>query len=133
MLKLDAGSTLKRLRNRYRLVVMNDDTYEEVVTFKLSRLSVYIMLSTIFVLLVGLTVALIVFTPLKYYIPGANTDYKSAMELRQLKYQVDDANKQIRLLQQFDAGLRNGPLKGNNTILLDTTKLDVPKEETSND
>jgi hypothetical protein len=133
MLKLDAGSTLKRLRNRYRLVVMNDDTYEEVVTFKLSRLSVYIMLSTIFVLLVGLTVALIVFTPLKYYIPGASTDYKSAMELRQLKYQVDEANKQIRLLQQFDAGLRNGPLKGNNTILLDTTRLDVPKEETSND
>ena len=133
MLKLDAGSTLKRLRNRYRLVVMNDDTYEEVVTFKLSRLSVYIMLSTIFVLLVGLTVALIVFTPLKYYIPGTNTDYKSAMELRQLKYQVDDANKQIRLLQQFDAGLRNGPLKGNNTIVLDTTKLVVPKAESSND
>ncbi len=133
MLKLDAGSTLKRLRNRYRLVVMNDDTYEEVVTFKLSRLSVYIMLSTIFVLLVGLTVALIVFTPLKYYIPGTNTDYKSAMELRQLKYQVDEANKQIRLLQQFDAGLRSGPLKGSNTIVLDTTKLDVPKEETSND
>jgi hypothetical protein len=133
MLKLDAGSTLKRLRNRYRLVVMNDDTYEEVVTFKLSRLSVYIMLSTIFVLLVGLTVALIVFTPLKYYIPGASTDYKTAMELRQMKYQVDDANKQIRLLQQFDLGLRNGPLKGNNTVVIDTTSLDLPKVETSND
>ena len=133
MVKLDAGTTLKRLRNRYRLVVMNDDTYEEVVTFKLSRLSVYIMLSTIFVLLVGLTVALIVFTPLKYYIPGASTDYKSAMELRQLKYQVDEANKQIRLLQQFDAGLRNGPLKGNNTVTLDTTILKVPKAEISQD
>ncbi|HRE38812.1 MAG TPA: hypothetical protein PK092_10230 [Chitinophagaceae bacterium] len=133
MVKLDAGTTFQRLRNRYRLVVMNDDTYEEVVTFKLSRLSVYIMLSTIFVLLVGLTVALIVFTPLKYYIPGASTDYKSAMELRQLKYQVDEANKQIRLLQQFDAGLRNGPLKGNNTVTLDTTILKVPKAEISQD
>jgi hypothetical protein len=133
MVKLDAGSTFQRLRNRYRLVVMNDDTYEEVVTFKLSRLSVYIMLSTIFVLLVGLTVALIVFTPLKYYIPGASTDYKSAMELRQLKYQVDEANKQIRLLQQFDAGLRNGPLKGNSTVQLDTTILKVPKAEISQD
>lgn len=133
MVKLDAGSTFQRLRNRYRLVVMNDDTYEEVVTFKLSRLSVYIMLSTIFVLLVGLTVALIVFTPLKYYIPGASTDYKSAMELRQLKYQVDEANKQIRLLQQFDAGLRNGPLKGNSTVQLDTAILKVPKAEISQD
>ena len=70
MAKFDAQSTLKRLQNRYRLVVMNDDTYEEVVTFKLSRLSVYITLSTIFVLLTGLTVALIVFTPLRMYIPG---------------------------------------------------------------
>lgn len=130
MLKLDTGSTLKRLRNRYRLVVMNDDTYEEVVTFKLSRLSVYIMLSTIFVVLVGLTVALIVFTPLKYYIPGASTDYKSAMELRNMKYQVDETNKQLRLLQQYDAGLRNGPLRGDaKPVVLDTTRLEIPKPE----
>jgi hypothetical protein len=112
---------------------MNDDTYEEVVTFKLSRLSVYIMLSTIFVLLVGLTVALIVFTPLKYYIPGTNSNFQSAQELRQLKYRVDETNKQILQLQQFDEGLRKGPLKGINTVILDTNRLVIPKEETSND
>jgi len=70
MAKLDANSTLKRLRNRYRLVVMNEDTYEEVVKFKLSRLSVYIFLSTVFVVLLGLIIALLVFTPLKYYLPS---------------------------------------------------------------
>ena len=70
MAKLDANSTLKRLRNRYRLVVMNEDTYEEVVKFRLSRLSVYIVLSSAFVLLTVFTVALIVFTPIKYYLPG---------------------------------------------------------------
>ena len=133
MVKLDAGSTLKRLRNRYRLVVMNDDTYEEVVTFKLSRLSVYIMLSTIFVLLVGLTVALIVFTPLKYYIPGTNTDYKSATDLRQLKYKADDAERELNLLKQYDEGLREGPLNGINTVVLDTTRINVPKAEASDD
>ncbi len=133
MVKLDAGSTLKRLRNRYRLVVMNDDTYEEVVTFKLSRLSVYIMLSTIFVLLVGLTVALIVFTPLKYYIPGATTDYKSATELRQLKYKVDETDRDNKLLEQYYDGLNKGPLKGINTVVLDTNRLNVPKQEASED
>jgi hypothetical protein len=56
MAKAYVSATFKRLQNRYRLVVMNDDTYEEVVTFKLSRLSVYIGLSTVFVLLVSLTV-----------------------------------------------------------------------------
>ncbi len=133
MLKLDAGSTLKRLRNRYRLVVMNDDTYEEVVTFKLSRLSVYIMLSTIFVLLVGLTVALIVFTPLKYYIPGTNTDYKSASELRQLKYKVDETARQVKLLEQYNEGLKKGPLNNNPPVAQDTSLLKLPKTEETSD
>src|SRR6476620_1579876 len=128
MAKLDAGSTLKRLRNRYRLVVMNDDTYEEVVTFKLSRLSVYIGLSTIFVVLVGLTVALIVFTPLRYYIPGYD-DLKIGREYRQMKYKVDEMAQRIQHLEQYYTGLRKGPLAGETKVPLDTVQLQVPKAE----
>jgi hypothetical protein len=132
MVKLDAGATLKRLRNRYRLVVMNDDTYEEVVTFKLSRLSVYIMLSTIFVVLVGLTVALIVFTPLKYYIPGVGTDYKSVTELKQLKYRVDELEKQNAHNVQYIDGIKKA-LSGGGAVKLDTVNLNMPPAEISND
>lgn len=131
MAKLDAGTTLKRLRNRYRLVIMNDDTYEEVVTFRLSRMSVYIAFSTIFVLLVGLTVALIVFTPLKYYIPG----YGSASigrEYRQLKYVTDSLEKQVHYQDRYITDLKK-VLSGDMTITLDTTKLDVPGDEYVND
>lgn len=131
MVKLDAGTTLKRLRNRYRLVVMNDDTYEEVVTFKLSRLSVYIMLSTIFVVLVGLTVALIVFTPLKYYIPGSGANYKSVSELKQLKYRVDELEKKNSQNAQYIDGLKKA-LSGS-AVKLDTTRLNLPPAEISND
>jgi len=128
MAKLDAGTTLKQLRNRYRLVVMNDDTYEEVVTFKLSRLSVYIGLSTIFVLLVGLTVALIVFTPLKYYIPGfADT---SGREYRQLKYRTDSLEQQVNFQAQYIQGLQK-VLRGDVTVQLDTTVLQIPQEEST--
>ena len=70
MQKEEVAISPQSRRNRYRLVVMNDDTYEEVVTFKLTRLSVYISMSTIFVLMVGFPVALLFFTPLKYYIAG---------------------------------------------------------------
>ena len=66
MEKLTSNISFKRLQSRYRMVVMNDDTFEEVITFKLSRLSVYITMSVIFIFLVGFTVALLVFTPLKY-------------------------------------------------------------------
>ncbi len=131
MLKLDAGNTLKRLRNRYRLVVMNDDTYEEVVTFKLSRLSVYVGLSTIFVLLVGLTVALIVFTPLKYYIPGYD-DLRIGREYRQMKYNVDSLERKVTYQAEYIDGIKK-VLIGDVTTVLDTTKLQLPKEESSND
>jgi hypothetical protein len=131
MAKLDAESTLKRLRNRYRLVVMNDDTYEEVVTFKLSRLSVYIGLSTIFVVLVGLTVALIVFTPLKYYIPGYD-DLKVGREYRQMKYRVDALEKEVDYQAKYIENIKN-VLNGGEPSKLDTTELKVPKDELSDD
>lgn len=132
MVKLEAGTTLKRLRNRYRLVVMNDDTYEEVVTFKLSRLSVYVMLSTVFVLLVGLTVALIIFTPLKYYIPGYD-DLKIGREYRQMKYKVDDLEKQVRQQANYIENIKRRLSGEAAPLVLDTATLNVPKPELSND
>ncbi|MDB5196115.1 MAG: hypothetical protein JWP88_485 [Flaviaesturariibacter sp.] len=131
MSKLEAGSTLQRLRNRYRLVVMNDDTYEEVVTFKLSRRSVYVGLSTVFVLLVGLTVALIVFTPLKYYIPGYGSA-STGREFRQLKYATDSLEKQVRYQANYINSIKK-VMSGDIAITLDTAQLNVPETEVSND
>jgi hypothetical protein len=131
MAKLDGGTTLKRLRNRYRLVVMNDDTYEEVVTFRLSRMSVYIGLSTIFVLLVGLTAALIVFTPLKYYIPGYGSA-KIGREYRQLKYVTDSLERQVHFQAQYIDGIKK-VLNGEVPVNLDTSQFKQPPIEFSND
>ena len=128
MAKFDANSTLKRLQNRYRLVVMNDDTYEEVVTFKLSRLSVYITLSTIFVLLTGLTVALIVFTPLRLYIPGYG-DINATKELRELKIRTDSLEQAVKFKDQYLDNIKS-VLQGDGTVKLDTMELDIPKPET---
>ncbi len=128
MAKLDANSTLKRLQNRYRLVVMNEDTYEEVVKFKLSRLSVYIFLSTVFVVLVGLIIALLVFTPLKYYLPGIG--YGNAKQMREYKdltMRTDSIEKDLRFKEKYYDDLHK-VLKGNLPVL-DTNKLDLPKVE----
>lgn len=127
-MKLDANSTLKRLRNHYRLVVMNEDTYEEVVKFKLSRLSVYVALSTLFVVLVGLTIALIVFTPLKYYLPGVGYgNVKQIREYKDLKIRTDSLENAMRNKDQYFTDLKK-VLQGNVTKL-DTNKLNLPKLE----
>jgi hypothetical protein len=126
MAKFDANSTLKRLQNRYRLVIMNDDTYEEVVTFKLSRLSVYVTLCTIFVLLTGLTVALIVFTPLRLYIPGYG-DVNATKELRELKMKTDSLEQAVRFKEQYLNNIKN-VLQGTTPVNRDTARVELPRE-----
>jgi len=110
---------------------MNDDTYEEIVTFKLSRLSVYVGLSTVFVLLVGFTIALIVFTPIKYYIPGYG-NRENAAELRVLKTRTDSLETAIRYKDQYLDGIKKA-LTGATPIQVDTVALPVKKGEISND
>ena len=130
--KLDANNTLKRLRNRYRLVVMNEDTYEEVVKFRLSRLSVYIVLSSVFVLLTILTVALIVFTPIKYYLPGVGYgDARQVKEFRQLKIRTDSMENALKYKQQYFDDIKK-ILQGKIPVL-DTNKLDLPKVDNINE
>ena len=123
MAKLTSNISIKRLQNRYRLVVMNDDTFEEVITFKLSRISVYISMSVIFILLVGLTVALIVFTPLKYYIPGyGNMDSKTELQL--LKIRTDSLEQGIRYKEQYINDVKK-VLEGNTPVKRDTVSVPV--------
>jgi len=131
MANSEFNNSFNRLRNSYRLVILNDDTYEEVVTFRLSRLSVYIGLSTAFVLLVGLTIALIAFTPLKYYIPGYGTR-ESRTALQVLKLRTDSLERAIRYRDQYLDGVKKA-LSGTGSEILDTTRLDVPTQEASID
>lgn len=132
MAKVNVNATFKRLQNRYRLVVMNDDTYEEVVTFKLSRLSVYIGLSTIFVLLVTLTTALLVYSPLKYYIPGYGNGKENRAELQALKIRTDSLEQAIQYKDQYLQGIKK-VLNGDAVAQRDTTMLQVPKHDQNND
>jgi hypothetical protein len=119
---------LKRLRNSYRLVVMNEDTYEEVVKFKLTRLSVYIAMSTLFVLLVGLTSSLIIFTPLKYYLPGVGYgDAKQIKEFRILKTRTDSMENALIEQRKYNDDIQK-VLKGKLPVL-DTNKLKMPTLE----
>ena len=68
--KKDKKKLKKKLLHKYRMVVINEDTFEEKVTFKLSRLNVFVFGGLLSVLLIVFTVLLIAFSPLKEYIPG---------------------------------------------------------------
>ena len=129
MANLDINNTFKRTSNTYRLVVMNDDTFDEVVAFRLSRRSVYLGISISFILLIGLTIALIAYTPLKYYIPGYGTK-ESRTSLQLLKIRTDSLEKSIQYKDQYLQGLKKVLSEGS-MQQLDTTTFIVP-EQTNN-
>ena len=131
MAKFDINNTFKRRSNTYRLVITNDDTYDEILAFRLSRKSVYIGFSVSFILLVGLTIALIAFTPLKYYIPGYGTK-ESRTALQLLKIRTDSLEQSIHYKEQYLEGLKKVLSEGNSNQL-DTIPLQLPEGLPSND
>ncbi len=64
------GEFIKRLRHRYRLVVMNDDTFEEKFKLRLTPLGLVILLGSTIIIMIMIVTSLIAFTPLREYIPG---------------------------------------------------------------
>jgi hypothetical protein len=125
MANLDINNTFKRRSSTYRLVVTNDDTYDEVIAFRLSRKSVYLGISIAFMFLVGLTIALIAFTPLRYYIPGYGTkESRSALEL--LKIRTDSLEQAVHFKEQYIEGIKKVLSEGN-PQQLDTIPLTLPE------
>jgi hypothetical protein len=110
---------------------MNDHTYEEVVTFKLTRLSVYVVSCFLFVMLVGLTTALIAFSPMKYYIPGYGSQ-SERKELTKLKIRTDSLEKQMRYREAYWNNVRD-VLAGKSGMSLDTASISIPEMEETTD
>lgn len=72
-----------QLRNKYRLVILNDDTFAEKFAFRLSPLGLIIAISAVTIAMTTLVISLVAFTPLREYIPGYGnvTERKEILEL----------------------------------------------------
>lgn len=94
----------KRLMAKYRLVVLNEDTFEELLSYKLSRFNLFLIVGLSAVFLVSATYAIIALTPLKEYIPG----YDSTSLRRQAienTYVLDSLQLQLERNQRFVASI----------------------------
>nr|WP_281636816.1 peptidase [Flavobacterium marginilacus] len=59
-----------RLLIKNRLIILNEDTFEEIFSFKLNIMSVFVTLTLGAIFLISATTILIAFTPLRELIPG---------------------------------------------------------------
>jgi murein DD-endopeptidase MepM/ murein hydrolase activator NlpD len=94
----------RKLRDKYKLVILNDETYEEKLSFKLSRLNVFVATGTLAILLIIITAIIIAFTPLREYIPGY-TDvalYEQLYRIGKLSDSLEaDANQKALYLENL--------------------------------
>lgn len=95
----------KKLLHKYRLVILNEDTFEERFAIKLTRLNVFVIVSLSTILLVAATTFLIAFTSLRELIPGySSTALKKQATV--LNYKVDSLQQVITINENYYASIK---------------------------
>ncbi|WBX77017.1 M23 family metallopeptidase [Tenacibaculum ovolyticum] len=95
----------QKLIDKYRLVILNEDTFQEKFSLKLSRLNVFVFGGVFSVVLIALTSLLIAFTGLREYIPGyASTSLKK--EAARATYKSDSLKIELSILERYVNGLK---------------------------
>jgi len=85
---------------------MNDDTYEEKLSFSLTRFNVFIAFGVLSIFLIVATTYLIAFTPLREYIPGYG-DFDTRSVLRHLSQRTDSLERIVRQKDLYILNIRN--------------------------
>ncbi len=99
------GKLKQKLTDKYRLVVLNEDTFEELFSLKLSLLNVFVLGGVFSFLLILVTTFFITFTPIKEYIPGYSS---TALKIKatNLAFQTDSLKRKLDVLQNFTKALQ---------------------------
>ncbi len=90
----------ERLKHTYRLVIMNEETFEDVASYRLSLLNVYVALSSIIVLVTTGVVLFIVLTPVKRLIPGYG-EASALPEIIEMNRELDSLEAALRAQQLY--------------------------------
>ncbi len=85
---------------------MNDETLEEKLSFRLTRLNVFIFFGTLSIFLITATIYLIAFTPLREYIPGY-ADFNTRQVLRELMFRADSLENDLIRKDLYIHNIRN--------------------------
>lgn len=130
-----------KLFNKRRLVILNEDTFEETFSLKLNLMNVFVGATLSAIFLISITTYIIAFTPLREYIPGyASTKLKQdaivlAIKSDSLQSNVELNNKYIASIKKVLIGeleyakLNKDSLQNNNIVKPEDFDVKTTKEE----
>ncbi|MDX8554788.1 M23 family metallopeptidase [Tenacibaculum sp. 1B UA] len=130
----------QKLTDKYRLVIINEDTFQERFSLKLSRLNVFVFGGVFSILLIVLTTLLIAFTGIREYIPGYSSTALKRKATR-LTYEADSLKTRLSVIESYTKALKpvlTGQIEPEKidsitnemkTIAFDESKLQASKED----
>jgi murein DD-endopeptidase MepM/ murein hydrolase activator NlpD len=84
----------ENLKNKFRLVIMNEDTFQEIASFKLTLFNFYLLGSSVLVFVGFLALVFIAVTPIKRYLPGYGLG-SSSEEVLSLMRKVEEVENEM--------------------------------------
>ena len=92
--------TTKRMKIKYAVSVLNENTLEEIYRVRLSGYNFFVLLMLFFIVLFILYSCLIIFTPLRNLLPE-NTDYALRKEVVSHAIAIDSLQRIVDLNQRY--------------------------------
>lgn len=95
----------KHSKINYRMMVMNADTFDEVGSYNLTPLNIYVAISSLVLLLSVLIFSVVAYTPLRKYIPGYG-DVVQRSEMVAMDKEVRELKEELQLQIDYTENFR---------------------------
>ena len=95
----------RKLFIKNRLVILNENTFEEIFSFKLNLMNVFVVLSLGSIFLILVTTFIIAFTPLREFIPDYSSS-KLKRDATQLAIKSDSLERALKKNEAYIHGVQ---------------------------
>lgn len=116
---------MRKLRSRFRLTILNENTFEEQFSYSLTPMNVIIMFGGLLLVFGSLIYLLVAYTPLKAYVIPDFTDYAYREDARRARIQVDSLMDVIEVRQRYLSDLQTVLGGGHPESPYDTTQREA--------
>ena len=113
----------KKLFNDYKVVVSSEDTFEEKLAFKASKINAFLLMLVYSAILISFTISIVFFTELRELVPG----YSSSDLLNRAVYltqKTDSLERQIELNNKFYKSIED-VLSGNTDVFIERDNITI--------
>ena len=85
----------ENLFNKRRLIILNEDTFEETFSLKLTLMNVFVFVTLSTIIIITVTTFIIAFTPLREFVPGYSSS-KLKKDATQLALKADSLSSALK-------------------------------------